>query len=274
MLSLEDHFYAYKKGEMSKNHFVSLVFVHIQKNIRRYLQRIDDEDAMDYLIWMYPRLNNAIDRYVFQNSSFEAYIATTVRLGIREYREQTKTRREMEFSYWEADCKEKDTLNRYENIQHEEDKAEVRYIRNKNRKKILILLLKCYRFLDDSYIRKAAGALGMSFDELLYYISMIKKKREERDAAISVLRDQMQGQFYRYLSYQNCLVKADTKLKYHELQKRIQRHHKRLVNVRKRYWKAVKSPSNSEIAEVLGIAKGTVDTVINRARKAARELPG
>jgi DNA-directed RNA polymerase specialized sigma24 family protein len=288
-LLLETELQRFRNGEISRKKLEGIIFLHIRKNLRFYSEIKDKDEAMDFLSWFYPRLKQAIDRYEEKGSSFDFYIKTLSRCSAKEYRRMGEGKRRIEASYWNnaragdfdpllkerEDSPEKALLDK-------EEKSPLEALCGKeslddmplkiNPKQVLILLLKNYHALSDSFINRAAGLLSISAEAIHGLVAQMKEIREKQDREIWRLRERLHSQYYRLLSYEyRKAFQSPDSPRYALLQDRITRHRKRLNSMRKRYRGMRKNASNKEIAQVLGLPKGTVDSALSVIRKRARD---
>jgi DNA-directed RNA polymerase specialized sigma24 family protein len=288
-LLLDTQLRRFRKGEISREKLESLIFLHIRENVRFYSEIKDADEAMDFLSWFYPRLKQAVDRYEEQGSSFDFYIKTLSRCSAKEYRRIGEGKRRIEASYWNSaragdfDPLSKDSDDNPEkNCIDNEERKSAEKARGKesfdtlplriNQKQVMILLLKNYYALSDAVISRAAGLLSISPDEIHGLVARMKEIREKQDREIWLLRERLHSQYHRLLSYEyRKSFQSPDSPRYALFQDRIIRHRKRLYNMRKRYRGMRKNASNKEIAQVLGVPKGTVDSALSAIRKRAEE---
>jgi hypothetical protein len=142
-----------------------------------------------------------------------------------------------------------------------------------NPQQTLILLLKSYYFLSEDYINRAAPALGLERNHLMYLVDELRGLREEQEDAIRALQKRVQVQFYRSISFEYKLRALDENTAcYQQMLRRLERSKGRLKSLRKRLKNTRIGASNRQIATVLGLPKGTVDSNLFAVKSAA--IPG
>lgn len=247
----------FSRGKIQRKDFEAAIFTHIQKNSYLYKLHVWDEDRrMDYLCWLYPRIQKSIDGYRDIGASFDAYIWTLVRGSSREFLERETKRTNFEQIFWEAKAEDSayDRESNYLEVQGE--KPVVR-----NKRQILILTLKCYRYLSEDAIQRTAAALNIETEVLHKHIFSLRCKRIARDEYMHKLLNRIGLQYYRCLSIEKRIyAMSEASLFREELENRLLKARERLSSMRKRYNGLKRLASNQEIAEVLGLKKGTVDS--------------
>jgi DNA-directed RNA polymerase specialized sigma24 family protein len=251
---------------MERKNFEGRIFQHILDNYRRFqLYNWTKEQCSDYLSWLYPRLRRAIDLYRDMGSSFDAYISSIVRWTAREYRRRLQEHRVTEYSCWKA---------RAEEVEAHSPEPEYmamsawRAPRLSKPRQVLMLLLKSYFFVSDSFIVRAAPALGLEEEELRSLIGELRKRRVKREEDIRLLKEQLHSQYYRCLSFERKLELLPKGTILHErMGERLVRARTRYAAMRERFSKTRFDPSNRQIAELLQIPKGTVDSTLRNLKE-------
>jgi hypothetical protein len=255
--SLNDLFRQYSRGTVERRRFEGLLFQYIMENYHRFQTFIRNQDDYDdFLCWLYPRIRRAIDSYQETGASFETYINALVRWGIKEYRGRLTRRHITEYSTWKIRTSE--LAIRDQEPEYLGAKPPPKIIRNP--RQILFLILKSYYFVSDDFIARVAPRVGMKKEKLLALIAKLRTLRAKRDEEIRILQERSYGQFYRCIAYERRL-KAATEDSgcYNLLKTRLERAQKRLASIRRRLARARKEATNAQIAEILGVPKGTID---------------
>lgn len=244
-------------GKIQRKEFEATIFIHIKTNSYLYKLHVWDEDRrMDYLCWLYPRIQKAIDAYREIGASFDAYIWTLVRGSSREFIERETKRNNFEQSYWEAKAEES-VYSQEKSLLDMQGSNPVIH----NKRQILILALKCYSYLSEDAVQRTAKALDINIDVLHKHILSLRCKRLARDEYMHKLLDRIGLQYYRCLSMEKRIhAMPENSLFREELEGDLCKARERLDSMRRRYKGLRRLASNREIAEVLGLSKGTVDS--------------
>jgi len=99
-------------------------------------------------------------------------------------------------------------------------------------------------------------------------VSLLRKLREKRERYNVLLQEKANYQFYRCMFYEKRLkALPEDSIAAQRIRDRLERGRGRLANIRERLAKRrFLDPSNHQIAKLLGISKGTVDSVLYRLK--------
>lgn len=273
ILYLNDLYKKYTLGYLEKKSFEGLIFDYILKNYQRF-QIFDwnKDKYTDYLCWFYPRLSQAIDTYKDIGVSFDRYILSTVYWSAREYRSRELDHSITEYACWEARAVD---MNVCEDEPEYEKSAPILKLVS-NPRQILILLLKSYFFVSDDFISRIAPAIGMKQEKLWQMIDILRKQRIERDEKTRNMQERIYCQYYRCLTFEKKLgILREGSVLYKKIQAQLKRARSRYTGMKKRFATINFDASNRQIADVLGIPKGTVDSTLYAIRKKIKEMePG
>jgi hypothetical protein len=262
-LPLDSYLLQFYEGKAGKKELEGFIFEYILNNCQTfYLTDWEEDECIDFLCWLYPRLSRAIDNYRYEGASFTAYIAALVRFTTKEYRHLEKEHRLIEQTYWNAAAEELSVHN--QEPDYFPDMAPKRPFHSiTNPRQALILLLKSYHFVSEEFITRAAPAIGMNKEALMQLIEKLRTVRFEQDLEIQNLKERIYGQYYRCKTFERRRNAAlEGSARYFVMQKRLERAEKRLKNM-KRALKAIKAgASNRQVARILGVPKGTIDSNI------------
>jgi len=227
----------------------------------------------DYMSWFYPRLKKAIDCYREIGASFEAFIAKFLLLSSREFRVSTIEKSNTEYFAWcaqvpELYVREEEPVYSYKNPQKVIDKLTIDKKGRKNSRRLLALILKCYYYISEDYAERIAPLIGIGKKELLEMLSKIRETRQERDDEIFRMKERIHCQFYRCIIYERklLLIEENTSL-YNKYKLRLKKARERLEKMRTRITKIRTEATNKQVAQTIGITKGTVDASLHRLKQ-------
>jgi hypothetical protein len=262
-LPLDSYLAQFNEGGISKKELEGFIFEFILENYRNfYLNDWKEDECVDFLSWLYPRIGRTIDNYRYAGSSFTAYIGSLVRYSAREFRNTEKEHRLIEQTYWGAAVE--DMFARSPEPDYLAETAPEKPFRPvANPRQALILLLKSYSFISDDFIARAAPAIGMSKETLMQMIENLRAVRFEQDLGIRSLQERIYGQYFRCRTFeQRRDASPEGSRRYFIMQRKLERAEKRLKNMKKTL-KAIKNgASNRQVAGILGVPKGTIDSSI------------
>jgi hypothetical protein len=258
----------YRENLMTKKELEAFIFVYLQKHLSWFkLDRLSRDTCSDFISWLYPRISSAIDRYQEKGSSFDAYMGALVRLSVKEYSQRQKDHRIIEKALWNAKAEE--LFCEEEEPDYFEPKKQFDSVTNP--RQVLVLLLKSYYYLSEDFLERIAPAVGIEKDKLIRLVDELRKKRLAREEAIRGLQERVHCQFYRCLAFEK-RMNADSPHTAHGIQmkKSLDLARKRLSSMRKRLSRMRLEASNRQVAELLNIAKGTVDSNLFEVKHHAR----
>jgi hypothetical protein len=271
-LSLNELYARYSSGKLEKRQFEGLLFELILDDLSQYnLFGWGRDDCIDYLAWFYPRLSRAVDSYKNIGASFESYINTIIRFSSREYHFRLTNRNAAEYAAWTVKIPEmyvhvtEPDYQEHENSAMTELKTELKQV--KNPRQLLILSLKCYYYLSDDFLDRLAPRVGMESRNLKQMVDTLRKQRIKRDEESLLMRERIHSQFYRCIIYEKKLkVLSGNSAAYLKQKLKLEKARERLDTMRKRYAGIRHEATNLQVAKILGIPKGTVDSNLHALR--------
>jgi hypothetical protein len=231
-----------------------------------------NEEYEDYISWFYPRLKKAIDSYKDIGSSFEAYMNKFLMVSSREYRIRKTTKSFIEYSAWGArvpDLYAYEESSDYLNEKKNDVITGLTAVQNqrKNTRQILALVLKCYYYVSDELLDKIASIIKIDKDELRKMIEKMRELRQKKDDAIYLMKERIYCQYYRCIVYEKrLLLVQENSAAYDKMKIRLKKSRLRLEKMRERLSKIRKDATNRQVAEVIGIKKGTVDASLYKLK--------
>ena len=272
LLSLDDLFKEYSRGNLEKRHFEELIFKSVIGDYQRYHPfDLSREEYIDYLCWLYPRISRSIDNYRDIGASFDAYIGSLIRCSVKEYRSREADHRVTEHSAWTVHSSELLSRNMADSMSVSDAEPEygggeaVSLISNP--RQILILLLKSYYFVSDDFAARVAPIIGMEKETVKSLLDRLRKQRVRRDEAIRDLQERIHCQFYRCITYESRLRAMPADLACHaKMKARLERARLRLAAMKKRLAGIRTDATNRQISEILGVSKGAIDSNLHALR--------
>jgi len=261
-VSLNDLYADFSAGLLERGEFEGAVFRAISANTR-CIPGFSREEHEDYISWLYPRIRNAISTYQETGSSFQTYIGAMVRMTAKEYRQRQASSFTAETTAWITQLP--DLYVSESEPQYDERPAVAEQpARLRNPRQLLILVLKCCNYVSADFLERVSPRLGVTPAALSDMINRLKEQREKREREIGLLRERVNSQFFRCIYYERSLQNvAQDSVQALRFRERIERGRKRLGKMRERLARLRPDPSNCQIAEVLGISKGSVDAALH-----------
>jgi DNA-directed RNA polymerase specialized sigma24 family protein len=275
LFTLNELYENYTAGLLNKKDFEGSIFKTIQENIHCFgIVGWNKEDSDDYISSLYQRISRAIDAYQDTGSSFESYIGSMVRLTAREYRSRQMRDYCEETAAWIAHIPEM-YICEHETEYDEHGAAEKEgSIKLNNPRQLLILILKCSNYISRGFLERVSPKLDIGPEVLNEMINHLKHQKEKRTLDIIALRERINRQFYRCILYEKKMqtLPPDSVLA-QRLRKQRDKGRGKLDKMRKQLAQTRLDPSNSRIAKMLGISKGTVDSVLYNLKMQGAIIP-
>jgi len=276
ILTLNELYAQYTGGLLTREVFESAIFKIIKKNIYQLgLAGWNREEREDFISSIYPRISRAINKYQETGSSFEVYINTLVRLTAKEFCANAARSYARETAAWITQipdmyaCENETEYDAHSEAEAEpaenpsKDPAVKPAEKPKNPRQLLILILKCCNYVTADFLDRVAPQLDIEPEDLRAMIDRLKKQGEQRITEFSLMRERVSNQLYRCIFYQKELeALTENSITAQRLRKRLEHGRVRLRRMRRRLARARLDPSNLQIAQLLGLSKSTVDSVL------------
>ena len=265
-ISINDLYSRYISGEIKRAEFEGNLYSYLVNNQdKTCLSHWGGDEYEDYVSWFYPGLHKAIDSYNETGSSFEAFMHKFMLVSSKEYHVRITTRSVIEYSAWSARVGELYTHEEAPVYLHEKAESVIQQLiidkkGRKNTRRILALILKCYHYVSDDFLDKISAVIGIDKVQLREMVNTIRRMRQKRDDEIYQMKERIYRQYYRCIIYEKrLLLLQENTLIYNKMLVRLEKARQRLENMRRRISKIRTDASNKQVADVIGIKKGTVD---------------
>jgi len=137
---------------------------------------------------------------------------------------------------------------------------------------ILILLLKSYYFVDDEHLNQVSLVTGIHKGKLQGMIDELHEIRTRQEEKFHALRQRFHSQYYRCLAFAKRLTSThEGSAKHEKLKNSLERSHKRYWAIKKRLDKTRMDATNEQVANLLNIPRGTVDSALHSIRVKLRQ---
>jgi len=274
MKHLNDLYEDYLCGMLERKNFEGLVYKYLLDNKAVYnFYRWNTEEYVDFLSAVYPRLKNAIDAYRDNGASFESYVCAIIRGSQKEHRLKHISKSITEYAAWSVhvpDMYAREEPPEYAANNSASNTEDLIYAiinnsggRIKNPRQLLALILKCYYYLSDDFIDKIAPTLEMEPARLRALVDKLREIRLKRDNELYEMRERIYCQFYRCVVYEKKISLSDENSDIcAALKRKRDKARKRLASMRKRIAGMRTDATNRQVALVMGVKKGSVDSCL------------
>ena len=230
---------------------------------------MDDDDCGEFYLYCRPRIQDLIDRFQDQGRPFEAYLKSVLTWQLRSYY-RAKGRREAAWRlaatapFWDPDAAE--ITSGTPGVRAHRAPAAAPAARAVAaaagnpavRRRVLFAVLKNCARMHDTHVPAWAGLCGRA--DLQALIGRARQASRDSQRRWSRLRERSNHAFAKARMIEGQLLdEADTDRR-RNLQQRLQRARRTATNAQAELRAVRLGPSNRQIAQLLGIPKGTVDT--------------
>ncbi len=227
-------------------------------------EHCSEEDCAAFFLSFYPRIQSLLVRYRDVGRNFDAYLNTCLRWHLKTYlkqriRNDRKEKLLLKESYLARNREENDGIEAFECASPEAEDGEAAD-RKPGVKHILLLTLKSVMFLSDQAVEHIAILAGIHRDFLFHIVEILRFTMRKRLDRISKLTSRRNRNYFRirFLSEEKQLCLNPD---------RISTIDRQIANEKKRYDRTTydigrvpKSPTHRDIARILGLPKGSVDS--------------
>jgi len=272
-LSLNEMYSNYISGSLSRIEFEGFIYHFLIYNQEKTcLSHWKRDEYEDLISWFYPRLKKSIDSYKEIGASFESYMGRFLLISSREFRARETSNAITEYSAWcihapEMYVREDPPEYLHKNVENVIADLIIDRSGKKDTKRILALIIKCYYYISEDFAEKIAPKIGIDKYELLEMLKKIRFIRQKRDDKIYYMKERINSQFIRCLVYERklSLLKENINV-YNKLKSKHDRARSRLDKMRKRMTIIRTDATNKQVAEIIGISKGTIDSSLHRLK--------
>ena len=262
---------SYQQGILSYEAVSGHICLYVYDFPRR-TRHWDQDLCSDFFEFFYPRIKRMADSFVFSGCPFEAYLNVTLRHQMKTFvkRQKEKELKENLFCQMCASGTHGDESSFYkiyDNFNYEVRKAVPVYNgklgQQRSRRRLFFLALTDPDRLDDAAIEALSEATGYSIEYIIRSCMLVKEKIENKREEVRLLREKKNGYYFQLLVLQNDIIYESDYEKRVWLSERLRRIRRRIDRLaRKITIKTSCLVSHLELAQVLGLSKGTVDSGI------------
>ena len=273
----------YKRTGQGKKEIIEDLGISIYQRLPGGIKLSEDERS-DFFTQFFPRIPFLLDRFVYQGKSFEAYFNTTVRYAVKTFKlkqilkEKENTAYENSLFWYQLEEKEPSFLSYPPGPVPTEIKKLFKIGKDgiihdpAYQRRLLFLILKSAYFIEPSLIQSLAPLGGFDCPWLEELVETLKSRRRIQNARyLELINRKNQLLIKAIMAQERLTLTADPKEREHltaflDLSKcKIMHYTKEIRNI-------PQVPTNKEIAGLLSIPKGTVDSALFLIKKGESRL--
>ncbi len=241
-------------------------------NYPQKLHILTEEDQCEFYLSFYNRIEGLIKNFTFKGIPFEKLLNQTLKWHVKTYLAKLKkNRRLVAINEQEAEIRVKELLNEDE-IEIENDNPPIVLKGAASRKRLLFLVLIDSHNITDSEMKSFSQMTGYDYDWLLHLKDTLNKKLFNRSERLLQLREKRNNIYFKLLYKQNSYNEEIEYEKKVIINNQIDQLKKRLDAVLLEISKVPSRPTHAEIADLLEIPKGTVDSGLYYFQKKYKSL--
>lgn len=248
----------------------------LSREIYRYPKRKQgsrEDDCGDFYLFFFPRISRMLTRFRDQGKPFECYLNSVLHWQYNSFlHSKNQSAREWRLASYpglwpqlqsvELPVRE-ENLNKYIKIAESlglESSGKIR--RKADKRRFLILLLKHSKEIGCSEIKLGAVLTGEAEHKLWLAVQELNKRIAYKNERLRILRERRNSAFYKARLLEEEMSRVVDSGEWLLLHNRLQRLNKSVRVAQDKISRIPLYPSNRDIAEVWGIPKGSVDTLL------------
>ena len=236
-----------------------------------------EEDCAGFYLSFYPRIRSIIFRYRDVGKNFEAYLHTCLYWHLKTYLRQKiqgdrKERLLLRETVLEREAEAFDGRSKFSDrfLSEPAKPASLSDCRIRGRgwsKRLLLLTLKSAMFLGDQNLEHLAILTGMHRDFLFHLIEILRFTMRRRFERISKLSARRNRNYFRLQCLREEKHRCLSKERLETIDRLIEKEQQRYDRTSNDLSRVPKTPTHREIARLLGLPKGSIDSGLYYLRK-------
>lgn len=253
---------------------------------KRGFNRCDRDLCSNFYIHFYPRLIKLLNDFHYNGKSFHAILNNTMAWQLKTFYRKKGMKNKIEtciqdYSIVEYQAKAFEPKEKY--IEKEELKITEFALERLGMKKrgviakkkaarnLVILVLKNALFIKQDMLKKISEITGYDEEWLLNAIRILREKCQDRIERFNHYKYRANKTFMELWQVENDLCLCCNTLEKKQLLKKQAQLKQRLKTVIQRKKLVQCYPTNTEIAEIMNMPKGTIDTILFKLKHPERE---
>lgn len=237
------------------------------------------EEKAQFLLAFTDRIENIVKNFVYQGYPFEVYFSSCLKWFYKTYKknkqfENRNTMMSQRNDFWENNNDSEFTINEGTTNASEY----MLKIKKRNTSlsamgmRCLIVGLKNPDQIDDTTLHKLSDVSGVSCDTIFKYKEQLIRASKKSYERKSIIKERKNRAFYLKNLKQTELMIAESEKEKESLRAKITFYNDIILRARKELTEKHFGPRNRQIADILGIPKGTVDSAFYYFKKNFNEL--
>lgn len=226
-----------------------------------------EEDKSEFFLSFYNRIKGLINNFTYKGIPFETLLFQTLKWHTKTFLGKRKdTNKLMAVDIQEEEIKIKDLLRNSSGDSYIEN-YKVKLQGKASRKRLLFLVLVDSPNISDGEMKTFSELTGYEYEWLLYLKDTLNNGLFKRSERLMKLREKRNITYMKLLYKQARISEESEPEKKKILKNQIKRLEKSLVDTRYEISRIPCRPTHKEVAELLNVPKGTVDSGLHYFRK-------
>lgn len=244
--------------------------------------RWEQDQCAEFYLFFYDRLLKLIKNFEYRGASFNALLNNTISWQINSFYRQNRVSRKMNYCLrYNCILEAEEAADPFECVSLEvSDGARVHLDINNDgvisdhrlSRKLLMLVLKNSPYLDDVYINKITEITGCSKDWLTTAVLLLRGRCEVKRKRMEVYSLRTNKAYMELCQVHRELGLCENNLERIALLKRLDVLKARLDKAGNRKKSVLMTPTNAEVADIMGIPKGSIDSGLHHLKKILQVL--
>ena len=223
-----------------------------------------NDECSDFYLFFYRRLKKMFIKYRDMGKNFESYLYRVIELQVRLFvRESLKVKRRWAFAYqrelWLSDeTVQEECGTDFGKIFKLDEQGKIE--KSIKRRGYLLYILKHSLLISEEDIDRASRLTGLRKDRLELLMEKARRTLQNKQDKLNLLRVRRNKAYYKLKLMEQDLKNCADFGTIQYLKVRIKKLKNTLMNAQRDISRVKLSPSNRELAGILGIPKGTADT--------------
>lgn len=266
MKSITEAVLAYQQEGKGYDDLVNRISVIIY-NFPEKIQNLTEEDKCEFYLSFHSRIRGLICNFSFRGIPFEALLNQSLKWHTKTYiskKREEKKRMTIQVKEAEVLIKEKNASCLFDVY---EDSPDIKLKSEASRKRLLFLILVDSPNITDREMKAFSEMSCYEYDWLLSLKDTLNKNLYERSQRLTMLRGKRNNIYMQILYKQTRYSEEIEDEKKKRIKDQIGRLRKRLEDIRKEISRVPSRPTHREVAGLLNIPKGTIDSGLHYFRK-------
>ncbi|TFG62413.1 MAG: hypothetical protein E4H36_08045 [Spirochaetales bacterium] len=262
LTSITEDILRYQETGCGLDQIVEKICLYVYRYPRRTM-RWDEDDCSDFFCYFFPKIKNLVNRFKYTGKPFEAYLVVSLKYQFRSFlswKKQKKLEQKLSgYEYFLASTME-DAAYAAEPLLPGYEPPGFNVTSGRGKRRFLFLVLKGYPFITSTMLEKIAVMTGYEAAWLLTRIEALRGCMEVHRQRLEKLGRKRNRYYFNIYKIHEELQLEVRHEKREELYKLLDFNKDRMRRTLGEINRVPKCPTHKEIALVLGIPKGSVDS--------------